>query len=83
MYYAFLYVISNEGVDTQDSYPFKGKVNSSCVDLRIRNHCGDHIHSNPAAIMIRRTAEQAFLDLFPSPVVVSPTWKLLLLMLGP
>ena len=26
MYLAFLYVISNEGVDTQSSYPFKGKV---------------------------------------------------------
>ena len=26
MYYAFLYVISNEGVDTLNSYPFKGKV---------------------------------------------------------
>lgn len=26
MYYAFLYVISNEGVDKMSSYPFKGKV---------------------------------------------------------
>jgi hypothetical protein len=38
MYYAFLYVISNEGVDTLDSYPFKGKVNSSGIALRIRIH---------------------------------------------
>ena len=26
MYNTFLYIVSNDGVDTSDSYPFKGKV---------------------------------------------------------
>lgn len=39
MYLAFLYVISNEGVDTESSYPFKGKVamHNNNVAM-IRNH---------------------------------------------
>ncbi|CAI8032375.1 Cathepsin L-like, partial [Geodia barretti] len=28
MYNSFLYVVSNDGVDTADSYPFKGKQQS-------------------------------------------------------
>ena len=83
MYLAFLYVISNEGVDTESSYPFKGKVatRNNTVAV-IRNHCHQHtIFSNPAATMPRTTVEQAFRELFPSLVVVSPTWRQLLLML--
>ena len=31
MYDTYLYVIANEGVDTQASYPFLGKVRKRCM----------------------------------------------------
>ena len=39
MYNSFLYVVSNDGVDTADSYPFKGKVElaTPCIDHSRRN----------------------------------------------
>ncbi len=40
MYEAFIYVISNDGIDTQSSYPFKGKVG----DPHVPNHLYFCIH---------------------------------------
>ena len=75
MYLTFLYVISNEGVDTQSSYPFKGKVLHLCNNIlyrmtSLRNYV---INSNPVAIMTRRIVEQAFQELSSLPVAVNPT----------
>ena len=35
MYYSYLYVLSNDGVDTQSSYSFKGKVQYLVLSPRL------------------------------------------------
>ena len=35
----YRYVIANEGVDTQNSYPFRGKVNATRTVTVLFQHC--------------------------------------------
>lgn len=42
MYNTYLYAVANEGVDSEDTYPYKGKVNN----LNWHNYCTQVIRSN-------------------------------------